>query len=212
MPLTLHQLLSPKGELGLWEIKEDEKWFRDRLDLSTTESDQLKKIKGHKRLEWLAARMLIHSMSGRDKRGFFIKDEFGKPYLTGSPFNISISHSRKYAAAIAAPESVGIDIQSFVPKIERITHKFMSKAESDMLDSKFRLWHLHIYWSAKEALYKAYGRRKLNFCEHIIIKPFEYQKQAGQFFGEIIKDKEHFKYQLDYKLYKDYVLVYAKEM
>ena len=28
---------------------------------------------------------------------------------------------------------------------------------------------LHIYWGAKEALYKAYGRKQLNYREHIRI-------------------------------------------
>ena len=77
MPILLHKDLQKKGELGLWAIEENEKWFLDQLELSGSEYDQLAKIKGHRRVEWLAARMLIHKMSGREKRGTFWKDECG---------------------------------------------------------------------------------------------------------------------------------------
>ncbi len=209
MPVLLHKNLQPAGELGLWKIQEEEAWFLDRLDLSVAEQSQLSRIKGHRRVEWLSARMLIHHMSGRTKRGVFLKDEFGKPHLHQSDFQISISHSREIAAAIAAPAHVGIDIQQFVPKIERLIDKFLNPSESNNLDPIHRLWHLHVYWGAKEALYKAYGRRQLNFCQHILIEPFHFKKAGGAFLGKIKKGgMEHF-YQLTYEFIDNYTLVYA---
>lgn len=209
MPVIKHNNLEPAGEFGLWAIEEEEPWFLDRLVLSPEEEEQLQRIRGHRRIEWLAARMLIHHMSGREERGFFYKDEFGKPHLEGSDFYISISHSRKIASAIAAPTQVGIDIQQFVPKIDRITHKFLNQREIQNLDTKDRLWHLHVYWSAKEALYKAYGRRQLDFCEHILIEDFPYETQGGIFSGSIQKEGQTEHYQLTYELVRNYVLVYA---
>ncbi len=209
MPILLHKDLKKKGELGLWAIEEEESWFLSQLDLSQEEQSQLDKIQGHRRVEWLAARMLIHRMSGREKRGIFWKDEFGKPHLENSNFQISISHSRKIAAAIAAPSKVGVDIQQFVSKIDRLTHKFLSKKETQNLDLNFRLWHLHVYWGAKEALYKAYGRRQLDFCKHILIQPFKFQKQGGIFTGRIQKGNLVEKYELAYQFVEDYALVYA---
>lgn len=211
MPIFFHEHIAPEGEVGLWEIKEEEDWLIDQLKPSEQEQAQLNKIKGHRRSEWLAARLLIHKMSGRKERGSFLKDEFGKPYLQDSRFHISISHSRRLAAAIAGPSKVGIDIQQFVPKIERVTHKFLSNKETDCLDSKFRLWHLHVYWGAKEALYKAYGRRKLNFCNNIIIEPFSFKKTGGLFLGRILKDGYKWNYKIKYNFFEEYTMVYAIE-
>ena len=63
----------------------------------------------------------------------------------------------------------------------------MRKVESDSLDEGTRLEHLHYYWGAKEALYKCYGRRRLDFKEHILIEPFEYAEN-GKTTGTVIKD------------------------
>ncbi len=211
MPISFNKLLEPHGEIGMWAIKEEENWFLDQLNLEKSEQEQLDKIKGHRRLEWLAARLLIHEMSGREKRGLFIKDKYGKPHLENSPFQISISHSRKIAAAIAAPKRVGIDIQQYVPKIERLAHKFLSNKETDSLDKDHKLWHLHVYWGAKEALYKAYGRRQLNFCHNISIDPFTLTFKGGFFKGKILKGRNSWNYHLGYNFFENYTLVYAIE-
>ena len=211
MPQIYHKYLETEGELGLWKIEEDELFFYRQMSLSKVEQKQLEKIKGHRRLEWLASRWLLHKMSGRKFRGACLKDEFGKPYLQNSLFEISISHSRKIAAVIAAPVLVGIDIQKIVGKINSIAHKFMRPEETNSLNDETKLVHLHVYWGAKEALYKAYGRRALDFKQHIHIEPFSFSTKGGQFVGKIIKDEYFASFQLWYELIDDFVLVYAKE-
>ena len=181
------------------------------MRLLPKEKERLQTIKGHRKTEWLAARWLIHYMSGRKERGALLKDKFGKPFLADSPFQISISHSRAFAAAIAGPESVGIDIQLLVPKIERIAHKFMREAELNSLVPETRLEHLHVYWGAKESLYKAFGRRALDFKKHIHITPFQFGT-SPTFEGHIYKDDFKASYQLWYEIVEDYVLVYAREI
>ncbi len=210
MPLFLQQHIEPQGEIGLWQIEESEDWFLDRLVLHPTEYAQLDQIKGRKRTEWLAVRQLIHQMSGREKRGIFIKDEFGKPRLENSDWQISISHSRLLGAAIAAPMAVGIDIQKIVPKIERLIPKFMNKAEQDSLSIQDRIVHAHIYWGAKEALYKAYGRRELDFCEHLLVEPFSFSNKTGQTTATIIKGDFLESHNIYYSILENgYVLVYC---
>lgn len=211
MPLKIHRYLDPEGEIGLWNITEAAEFFEDKLELAAEELEQLDRLKGHRRIEWLAARWLLHKMSGRQFRGACLKDEHGKPYLQGSLFSISISHSRELAAVIAAPRAVGIDIQKIVEKIDRIAHKFMREEETESLEPDTELTHLHVYWGAKEALYKAYGRRQLDFREHIHIKPFQLKGTKGQFKGEVIKDEFHATYLLEYEIIDEFVLVYAME-
>jgi len=211
MPLFLHKSLPKKGELGLWKIVEEEAFFLEQLDLSTEEEAQINTIKGRGRLEWLASRWLLHIMSGRVRRGVCLKDEFGKPYLEGSSFQISISHSWGIAAVMAAPYAIGLDIQKFVPKISRIAHKFMRVEETESLEEATRLEHLHIYWGAKEALYKAYGRKKLDFQGHIHISPFAFDLEKGTCQGLTHKLDYKKKFDIFYEKIGDYYLVYALE-
>ncbi|MEM6380149.1 MAG: 4'-phosphopantetheinyl transferase superfamily protein, partial [Bacteroidota bacterium] len=168
------------------------------------------KIKGHRRIEWLAARQLVHQMSGRQNRAAFVKDEFGKPHLEDAQWEISISHSRDISAAIAAPVAVGIDVQKVVPKITRIIPKFMNAAEQANLDQDHSILHTHVYWGAKEALYKAYGRRALDLCTHIQLHPFSYQTEQGKCKGIIQKEDYQQAFQIRYQLLpQNYMLVYA---
>ena len=214
MPLFLQEDLDVGGEIGLWKVTEAEDWFRSKLELYQEELEQLEQIKGRRRTDWLAVRYLVHQMSGRQNRGAFLKDEFGKPHLEDSRYQISISHSGEMAAAIAAPASVGIDIQGMVAKIERIAHKYMRAEEMASLQPSTRLPHLHVYWGAKEALYKAYGRRQLDFCQHILIEPFAFDENGGNFRGTVQKESYLAEFDIHYRFVGDYVLVFglAKEV
>ncbi len=212
MPLLTHESIDPVGELGTWHITEPESFFIEKLALLPAEKDYIATLKGRRKLEWLAGRYLLHYMSGRAVRGACIKDEHGKPYLIDSPYQISISHSREMASVIAAPFSVGIDIQKLVAKIERIAHKFMRPCELDSLHPATRLEHLHVYWGAKEALYKAYGRRELDFIKHIRIEPFAYDLNQGFCSGKIQKGDFRAYYQIWYERRADFILVWAREV
>jgi phosphopantetheinyl transferase len=199
----------PSGELGIWALEEEESFFLERLDLFPEERAQISQMKGRRRLEWMAGRYLLHYMSGREIRGACLKDEYGKPHLENSPFQISISHSHKRIAVLAAPGAAGVDIQFFVEKIERIAYRFMREEESESLQPGSRLEHLHAYWGAKEALYKAYGRRQLDFLSNLCITPFEFSALGGQTTGWIQKDQFRQNFEIYYQLQGDYILVWA---
>jgi len=211
MPLFLHKCLPEKGELGLWKIEEEEAFFLNKLNLIEEELEQVNQIKGRGRLEWLSSRWLLHTMSGRETRGICLKDEYGKPYLKDSAFQISISHSWGIAAIMAAPYIIGLDIQKYVPKITRIAHKFMREEEEASTIATTRIEHLHIYWGAKEALYKAYGRKQLDFQKHIFIEPFSFNLKKGTCKGRIHKNNYQKKFDIFYEKIEDYYLVYGLE-
>jgi len=80
----------------------------------------------------------------------------------------------------------------------------------DSLKSKTRLEHLHVYWGAKEALYKAYGRKKLEFREHILIEPFAYNLKKGKCKGIVIKGDFSATYSLSYQKIGNHMLVYCQ--
>lgn len=209
MPGILHRQLTPFGELGLWRISEAEEWFLEQLFLYPSELRQLEAMKGRRRLEWLAARQLVHDMSGRTLRGAFIKDEYGKPHLEGSSWHISISHSANLSAAVVAPVACGVDIQFIVPKITRLAPKFMRPEEMDSLQPDTTIEHLHVYWGAKEALYKAYGRREIDFRAHLHVTPFAFREMGGYTSAEVIKGSHRQRYRLHYELRDGFVLTYV---
>lgn len=214
MPLILHEQMNPAGEIGLWQIEESEEWFRQQLDLSEEEAAQLACLKGAgRRQEWLAARQLVHRMSGRAKRGIFIKDQFGKPHLEGTSWQISISHTHHHlSAAIAAPQACGIDIQGLVPKITRLRRRFVTSQEAAVLRPKTELEQLHLIWGGKEALYKAHGRREIDWLRHLEVIPTNYRAQGGQLIGRLLKDAHPRTFLIRYRLWRGtHMLVYAIE-
>ena len=211
MAQILQEKIFPAGEMGLWEIEEPEAFFLEQLRLDANEAEQLAGIRGKKRLEWLAVRQLVHVMTGLDRRMPFLKDAWGKPHLTGSGREVSISHSGHLAAAILAPVPTGIDIQFPVARITRIAPRFLRPEELDSVSPQDEVMHLHVFWGAKESLYKAYGRRGLDFCKHMYITPFAYQPEGGRCHGQVRTDTLVAHYDIHYREEAGAMLVYALE-
>ncbi len=217
MPIFLQENIKPEGEIALWEITEPFDFFTDQIQIHTTEQETLDRVVDRRKKEWLAGRYLLQFMSGRKSPLKIEKDEYGKPHLPDSSFDISLSHSGRFAAAIASSKVVGIDIQRFTNKIKRIEHKFMTVEDSKWMSTIYNLEHLHVCWGAKEALYKAYGKKKLEFKEHILLDPFEYDVSFGQCKGYVKKEMiiNHEKVNIDmtfdiyYRVLENYMLVYA---
>jgi len=99
---------------------------------------------------------LIAENIGPDVR--LLHDADGAPLLNGSPLNISISHSRHFAAIALHPTSrIGIDIEE--PRLEqlrRVIAKFLAPNERPLWSDR-----LLEAWTCKEAVFKAAGLRNL---------------------------------------------------
>ena len=182
MPLANHHITEKNGHMALWHITENEAFFLEKLPLTDADRADLDARKGRRRLEWLAGKYLVQLLI--DFKFKIVKDAFGKPHLAGSDLHISISHSSEYAAAIVSPNPVGIDIQEVTPRLDRIAWRVMNANKLKQLSPTHRLDHLHTYWCAKEALYKAYGWRELDFRKNIVIDPFVFPEnglEKGEF-------------------------------
>jgi phosphopantetheinyl transferase (holo-ACP synthase) len=95
------------------------------------------------------------------------------------------------------------------PKIQRIAPKFMRNEESESLNSDNSLAHLHIFWGAKEALYKAYGKKKLDFKAHIFVEPFAYLPK-GETIGKVKKEDFEANFNIYFEKIENYYLVFAE--
>ncbi|MVM39423.1 4'-phosphopantetheinyl transferase superfamily protein [Spirosoma sp. HMF3257] len=166
-------------------ITDDEPTLRAGLPLTHVERDELAHITHPaQRVEWLACRVAIQQLTeahGLPYQGLQ-KDEFGKPSLIGTPWHISLSHTSGWAAAVLhQTRPVGIDIEPIREQFRRVVPRVLSADEIAHADNNPN--RLAVYWCAKEALYKLYGKRQLTFREHLHVEPFA--DEADQLVGHV---------------------------
>lgn len=208
MPIILHDFLQAEGEFAIWEIEDHTLDLFEKLELTELEKEKVASMSLRRKKEWIAARWLIHKLSGRAQRGICLKDEYGKPYLEDSPYKISISHSIDKVAVIASPYNVGIDIQEIVEKMQRISVKFINNHESNWTKN---LVDLHLVWGAKEAMYKAWGKKGIDFKADMNVKAPLWKDNSCTFSGSLVKKGIHMHFDLKASLIDNFVLVYAIE-
>jgi len=125
-------------------------------------------------LHWLASRALINAVFQNQKIELS-KDSFNKPSLkvNDQTFHISITHSFQFAAIIVSKnKTVAIDIEKLDERIQRVKHKFMRDDELEYLLPGNESIMLVSIWSAKETLYKFYGKKELDFKKNLKIESF----------------------------------------
>jgi len=212
MALVLKENLLNYARYAVWKIEEEPDFYRTGLILSEWETNYLNNITHPKRqLTWLASRYLLKLLMDTDVFVELLFDEHGKPFLANFDLHVSLSHSSGYAAAIISNNyEVGIDVEEPHRKIEIIKTKFLSGIELKNIGDENLRENLLIYWSAKEVMYKIYGKRKLEFKDDMYIKPF-LLKQRGDIDGMLMKNGSVADYHLHYLLNKDFTLVVGAE-
>lgn len=194
-------------KVALWHITEDAAYFLKHSGPDPLPADI---INERKKLEWLSGRMLIRHLVeslGIQYKGL-IKDQFGKPYLRDHPHQISLSHSFPYVAAqISQYNAVGIDIEQPTEKLFHIGPRVLDPFELN--DAGQNMVKHCVYWCAKEALYKLYGKRGLLFTHHLKVDPFELSTK-GDLLGRVEFDTIAIFAELHYIVQPDYVLVFSK--
>lgn len=206
MPLSKIETLGKESVWGLWNIEETE----PDLSFLAFESCPEDIVHQQKRLEWLAGRALIRTLVERIELTYdgLRKDEFGKPFLKTHPHSISLSHSYPFVAAqIDASHSVGIDVEQVKEKLKQVGPRVL--APEEFADAQGDVVKLCVYWCAKEALYKIYGKRNLLFSDHLRIQPFV-RGTTGSLTGEINVSPVKMNVRLGYRVTPEYVLVYTE--
>jgi 4'-phosphopantetheinyl transferase len=134
-------------------------------------------------------------------------DIHGKPFLGSGTHHISLSHTHRHAAAIISPtQEVGIDVEDCNRDITSISYKFLSQTERMQLGDSPAQADLLLYWGAKEVMYKMYGKRKLDFKDHMFVKNFEPAAQ-GEITGVLLKEHDITSYTLHYLRNEHFSLV-----
>lgn len=197
---------------SVWKCDQPDDYYLDRLKLFDEEMAEMQGLKSKKKSEWLASRYLLSKIS--ESNGVFpcIKDEYGKPHLSGSHWMISLSHTGGFVAAVRSFKPCGVDIQVITQKIERIAPRFISPIEKAMILPGKALQYHHCLWSAKEAIYKAYGRKSLDFIGHIKIAPFIFRETGCWLTGSVQKEEICKNYTLFCRQIENTILAHAVEI
>lgn len=209
MPVILEKKYENSISLAVWQITESHDELQAMLPSEILTDAELASITHpQKQIEFFCSRLVIKYLAnslGVEYLGIR-KDEYGKPYLVGSNWRMSLTHTSNYVAAVMHPtQALGMDMEKPSEKLRRIEHKFLS--ESERIEAKNDIEKLCIYWSAKESLYKLYGKRKVIFNDNLYVFPFD--KSQNKITGRLIINNIDKKYNIYIEKIDGYILVVA---
>jgi phosphopantetheine--protein transferase-like protein len=212
MPILSDRQVNEHTRLGIWKITEMPDDLLGMLNPGNRELQNYQAFRHEERKkQWLSYRLLVKLLLG-DTVGYAVSyDTFGKPFIEGSEYQLSVSHSGEYSVVILSwRKRVGIDIEKMRPAIETLAARFLSPGEMDGLDPGKKIQQLHAFWCAKEAIYKAWGRRGLDFARHIRVEPERllFDKQGS---GHVNKDGLLLRFLLEFEEMDGYMMSYAIE-
>lgn len=199
MPLLRTTHPFPNAIFGLWQIAESEDFFSNDLPLSEAEARDLAQHQNPlRRLEWLAGRWLLHKLTDAPERLALAKDAFSKPFFPDNQhLACSLSHSKGTVGALivdgetaSIQQAIGCDIQMLTQKMLRIAPKFLNEPETSWVKKRpaiEELELLHLFWTAKESLYKAYGLKELDFRKNILVGEIVWDGIQGHAIGRVEK-------------------------
>jgi 4'-phosphopantetheinyl transferase len=207
MAELLRKIIDDHSLYAVWKISETAEELRSAIYLRESEEALYQSFVAESRKkQWLAYRTLVRELLKPEE--FPVEyDVSGKPFLAGSDFHISVTHTDDLAAVIISRHArVGIDIERIRPRIENVRERFLHPEESASIDKEKVLEQLTLAWCAKEALYKLHGQRDLDFRENIMVS---IPAKAGlSFTAEIRIGGKTDKYQLQSEVIDNYILVY----
>jgi len=203
MPVLPEITISSKEKILLWEISESAELLMQLADLKEGHSVGLNR----RQLQQLASACIV----AQQFPGIAVlKDAWGKPWLPAGYPAISMSHSQNLAAVLFADApSCGVDLEAVGDKILRIEQKFCNPQERENLDRTMLRENLHLIWGAKEALYKMYGKKSVDFKVDLHIEPFDIHEK-GRLSASSTLPGMPASIALGYRFYRGYCLVWTE--
>jgi phosphopantetheinyl transferase len=179
MPLFYQHNINEATKLGIWRIEEPENFFLEKVPLQNNVSHPYKK------LQHLAGRYLLPILFEDFPLEEIVIADTKRPFLENEKYHFSISHSGNFAAVIVSSANrVGVDVELITPRIKNISDKFLNDEEKKYISSldevpQGQLELSTVYWSAKEAIFKWYGKGEIDFRMHMEITSVEHSRNNG---------------------------------
>jgi len=178
-------------KIAIWDLQESlielsNLYNKSKLPIFTNEK---------RKKEFLTTRILLQEINPNQSISY---NEYGAPELGNNQY-ISISHSHNLVALIVSEKKVGLDIEKISSKALSLSSKFISDITYDISKEKATL-----IWCAKEAIYKWYQKKNINFKNDIKIYPFGLKDK-----GTVIAKFKNQKHTLYYNKIDTHFLVYV---
>ena len=202
MPL-IKSIKSDNSFTGIWHLTESTNMLSQMLRFYGKYN-----LPGHythqRRIaEWYAVRLILHEILP-EKHFYIFYNEYGKPFLAAPEGFISISHTHGFVGVLFHRyNNCGFDMELLDRSVVSISHKFVRSDETSFLLDNPQQKTLML-WSAKEVIYKIYGKKSLDFKDNLRILPFEYQQQ-GEIKGQLILNNDICSYDIQYS-FQDHLL------
>lgn len=131
-----------------------------------------------RKMEFVATRFLRHRLFGFTHIHY---NAVGAPYIEDEGY-ISISHAKGVVGIAFSKEfTVGLDLEKIDTRMVKLSHKFLSKLESETLDTSSPVEMTKV-WSGKEALYKIAGRKGIIFSTELHLSPLGVNLWSGRIY------------------------------
>lgn len=173
----------------------------DKIDLETLENIS----HDSKKKEYLAGKNAVMQMCLLEKIQFggIGKDEHGKPFLKNNTYEMSLTHTIDYVGVVfSKSKAVGMDIEKPRNQIFKVLNRLCVASETSWVSDD--LERATVLWSAKEALYKLYGKRKVDFKENLLLRP-----SPHGLIGKIKMPDHEAEHQIYVQNIEEYILVIA---
>lgn len=210
MPLYFDKKVNKDVRICIWEVTESLKEFIKTYNIKGLKLK--KKMKDERRLlEYVVSRQMVSKII-MDDISFsmdLFKDKYGKPFIKEMKGHVSISHTKQFVAVMVSKQRIpGIDIEIILPRIEKISERFLNEREKKWITDKNHLEQLYVIWGAKESIYKIYSKGGINFKEMLNVKEFKYAKK-GKTTVELRKNKLFYNYPVHWEKSGILMVVYG---
>lgn len=199
-----------QGDLtvGVWKVDESIEELRSMFqDFSMYETDYAWFTAEKRKQEWLAIRVLLKEMLGEEKEIAYLPS--GKPYLADESCRISFSHTKGYVAVALHPsQEVGVDIEQYGTKVQRVAHKFIREDEYSSIHSGDEVYAMLLHWSAKETMFKLMEEEAVDFIDHLHILPF-IPRSFGELDAREYRSGREQHFRIYYNTHSDFVLTFG---
>lgn len=176
---------------------------------ANSSESQIEEMKGRE----LEKRMIESAASVLHPGETLMKDEFGKPHWhqqNGSLPEMNYSHTRDFLFwGEHASKRVGVDIEHEREQLLRIKHKFCTDEELKFCHDNIQ--QILLIWTAKEAMYKAYGQKEIDFKEQMKVWNFEHlsNSKSGEFNGSLTVDEHITQFDIEFRRKSPYILTWT---
>jgi phosphopantetheinyl transferase len=202
MPKVWQDNTHKDSKTGLWKITESYEVLRT---LSQFDANGI--MHEQRKIHRMASRLILNDLLSEYgvSQAKILYQENGRPYLEHSSLEISLSHAVDYAAAaVSLHNPIGVDVEKIGPRVMRIQKKFMNETELENPDLDKLAWST-LVWSAKEAMFKLYGKGNLDFKENLLVT----SKPQNLISGTIKTEKSSKELAIHYRIFDSYVFTLA---